>query len=80
MTIVLISRRRQWRAWQFARRHRNHDILGELFSGDSNNTNSDWPWWGWLLLLISTLLLICLAPELIIPLGIIGWIIIFFGK
>lgn len=32
-----MSRHRQWRAWQFARRHRNQDMLGSMTSGNDDD-------------------------------------------
>ena len=79
--VVMISRHRQWRAWQFGVRH------GGLWrGGGSANGNDDpeWfkrmPWWQKLLVVLCTsavmIFVFMWLPGLFILLAIFGWIMI----
>ena len=83
--VMMISRHRQWRAWQFGRRHSG------LFSGRGGGSTkpdpeNDWflkaPWWKKILALLAMAVVLVVIYEtgLLIPLGIIGLVIAFAGK
>ena len=52
--VMAISHHRQWRAWQFGRRHSGL-FQGGAYSGGDNDPQKDWfwrlPWWKKLLVL-----------------------------
>ena len=80
--VVMISRHRQWRAWQFGVRH------GGLWRGggsaNGNNDDPKWfkrmPWWQKLLVVLCTsavmIFVFMWLPELFILIAIFGWIMI----
>ena len=84
-----MSRHRQWRAWQFARRHRNQDMLGSMMSGndyDPEKLNAIGRWFkrmGWkgeLLKGVLTIAALIVIWEcgLIIPFVIVGFLVMVF--
>ena len=84
--VVLISRHRQWRAWQFGVRHsglwRNSGSTSS--GGGDDDPFSEWyerlPWWGKILAVLGMLTLLWIIWEtgLLVPLGIIGLLMLLF--
>lgn len=76
----MISRHRQWRAWQFGVRHSG------LFRGRGGTAphggGGDAPWWAYVAIVVAFFLGLTVWPELLgvlIVLGILGWVVrIFF--
>jgi len=88
MGVMMISRHRQWRSWQFGVRHSGLWKNSGSSSGSSNGGDPEWfqqlVWWKKLLVILgmSAVLLILFYwfPGLFILLAIIGWLSILFGK
>ncbi len=87
-----MSRHRQWRAWQFARRHKNQDMLGSMFGGNNDNAPfMKWfdkqKWYGKVLAILGVAAVIFVLFEffptvfaVIVNIVIFGWIIMMIAK
>ena len=78
-----MSRHRQWRAWQFARRHKNQDMLGSMFGGNSGDDPfTKWFWrQRWYVKTIVVvgliaLMLVLFYSGVLIAFGIFAWVIL----
>lgn len=88
MGVMMISRHRQWRAWQFGVRHsglwRNSGVPGDSSSGGDPEWFQRLVWWKKLLLILGmsavALILFYWFPVLFALLAIVGWLSILFGK
>jgi len=80
MDVMMISRHRQWRAWQFGVRHSGLWRNSGGASGGSSD-GGDAPWWVYAVIVVAFLLGITVWPELLgvlIVLGILGWVLSIF--
>ena len=78
-----MSRHRQWRAWQFARQHRNQDMLGSMFGGNiGDDPFTKWFWrQRWYVKVavaigLAALMLVLFYSGVLIALGIFAWVIL----
>ena len=79
---LCMSRHRQWRAWQFARRHRNQDMLGSMMSSGGDGPFTKWFWrQRWYVKVavaigLAALMLVLFYSGVLIALGIFAWVIL----